>query len=107
MADATKNGSAVPDASDTATRTQTRCACPLSSPPNAAAAPCWLRDGKLQPERLKAEIAQCTENLSTEEDEAQQGEGAELLYKTIMNIWGLETGQLSRSAADLACDEIR
>lgn len=82
-------------------------ACSPSSPP-ASVSPCWLRGGTLQVDTLKAEIGRCTEQLSAaEEDGGRQREGADLLYTIIMDIWGLETGQVSRTAADIACDEIR
>ena len=69
--------------------------------------PLWLRDGELLESELKAEIERCTERLSAEGDEARQAEGADRLYSVVMEIWGLETGELSRRAADIACDEIR
>lgn len=81
--------------------------CSRSSPP-ASASPCWLREGTLLVDTLKAEIGRCTQQLSAEEEDGgRQREGADLLYRIIMDIWGLETGQVSRTAADIACDEIR
>lgn len=88
--------------------TQTTSSCRLTAAPNASAAPCWLKDGVLQADTLKAEIGRCTAQLSAgEKDGGRQQEGADLLYETVMDIWGLETGQVSRAAADIACDEIR
>ena len=84
---------------------------PSHTPPppgcSVPALPCWLKDGQLLEDTLKAVVGRCAELLSFAEDEAQQRKGAELLYKTIMDIWSLETGQISRRAADIACDEIR
>ena len=107
MASTKKNGDSVLQSSDTATSTQTKCVYPASFQPSVCAVPVWLLNGKLQADTLKAEIAQCASGLSAKEDEARQSQGAELLYKTVTDIWRLETGQLSRSAADVACDEIR
>ena len=67
----------------------------------------WLRDGELLTSEFKAEIGRCAEKLERNEDEERQTEGAEELYAIMMDIWGLETGELSRRAADIACDEIR
>ena len=88
-------------------RTRPSCHCPSSSP--AERAPRWLRDGRLLEDELKDEIGRCTEKLSAEPegDETRQAEGAEQLFSTMMHIWGLETGEISRRAADIACDEIR
>lgn len=83
------------------------CVSPERSPARAAGVPRWARDGKLLEDTLKAEIGLSAEKLSAEGDEAKWREGAELLYCTMTNIWGLETGELSRGAADIACDEIR
>lgn len=80
---------------------------PDSSAGTSADPPRWLKDGKLLEDELKAEIGQCSEKLLAEGSEAQQTDGADQLYNTMMLIWGLETGELSRSAADIACDEIR
>ena len=74
---------------------------------STAARPPWLRDGELLIEELKSQLGLCAEKLSAEGDEARQGEGAKMLYDLIMEIWGLETGEISRRAADFACDEIR
>ena len=82
-------------------------ACLCGSPTRTTAVSSWVQDGQLLEECLKAKIGLCTKKLSTEGDEGQWGEGAELLHSTMMDIWGLETGELSRGAADLACDEIR
>lgn len=101
------DGEASCQTSTSCANAQTACSRSLLPVSDAAASPCWLREGTLVVDRLKAEIGRCTEQLSAEEDGERQREGADLLYRIIMDIWGLETGQVSRTAADVACDEIR
>lgn len=67
---------------------------------------CWIKNGQLLVDVLKEEIGQCAKKFSID-NESSQREGADLLYEIIIQIWSLETGQLSRLAADIACDEIR
>lgn len=74
---------------------------------SSTASPVWLRDGELLVSELKTEIGRCAGQLSTEEGETEQAEGAEKLYDIMMKIWGLEAGEVARRAADIACDEIR
>jgi hypothetical protein len=74
---------------------------------SSTVSPVWLKDGELLVSELKTEIGLCAENLSAEGDGAKQAEGAGRLYDIMMEIWGLEAGEVSRRAADIACDEIR
>ena len=81
--------------------------CGVMSGCSSTVSPVWLKDGELLVSELKTEIGLCAENLSAEGDEAKQADGAERLYDIMMEIWGLEAGEVARRAADIACDEIR